>query len=74
MADDVRLLIGTRKGAFIVQGNRNGGGWQVDGPTCEGWPIHDIAVEPESGALFAGLEGQVGLVDERQASLVGTTA
>jgi len=54
VADDVRLLIGTRKGAFIVQGNRNGGGWQVDGPTCEGWPIHDIAVEPESGALFAG--------------------
>ena len=54
MADDVRLLIGTRKGAFIVRGNRNGGGWQVDGPTCEGWPIHDIAVEPESGTLFAG--------------------
>ena len=28
--------------------------WSVRGPLCEGWPIHDLIVEPGSGAILAG--------------------
>jgi photosystem II stability/assembly factor-like uncharacterized protein len=54
MADRVALLIGTPKGAFILDGEPGRERWDVRGPLCEGWPVHDISVEPASGALLAG--------------------
>ncbi|TMG23697.1 MAG: exo-alpha-sialidase [Chloroflexi bacterium] len=54
MGESVLLLVGTPKGSFIVEGGPERDGWDVRGPSCEGWPIHDIAVQPETGALFAG--------------------
>ena len=54
MTDRVALLIGTPKGAFILDGDASRRDWSVRGPLCEGWPIHDISVHPESGALLAG--------------------
>jgi photosystem II stability/assembly factor-like uncharacterized protein len=53
MAQRVALLIGTPKGAFVLDGDAGRRAWQVRGPSCEGWPIHDISVEPGSGALLA---------------------
>jgi hypothetical protein len=49
-----RLLVGTPKGAFIVDSDAERQDWTVRGPFCEGWPIHDLIVEPESGAILAG--------------------
>ena len=54
MTDRVALLIGTPKGAFILDGDASRRDWSVRGPLCEGWPIHDISVHPGSGALLAG--------------------
>jgi len=54
VGESVLLLVGTPKGSFIVEGGPERDGWDVRGPSCEGWPIHDIAVQPETGALFAG--------------------
>jgi photosystem II stability/assembly factor-like uncharacterized protein len=54
MTDKIALLVGTPKGAFILDGNASRSEWQVRGPLCEGWPIHDISVDPKSGALLAG--------------------
>jgi photosystem II stability/assembly factor-like uncharacterized protein len=48
------LLVGTPKGAFIFDGDATRRAWQLRGPLCEGWPIHDISVEPGTGALLAG--------------------
>ncbi|MEO7665216.1 MAG: exo-alpha-sialidase [Candidatus Limnocylindrales bacterium] len=54
MTDRIALLIGTPKGAFMLDGNSSRTEWTVRGPLCEGWPIHDISVEGASGVLLAG--------------------
>ena len=54
MTQPVALLIGTPKGAFVLDGDDARHAWKLRGPLCEGWPIHDISVEPGSGALLAG--------------------
>jgi photosystem II stability/assembly factor-like uncharacterized protein len=54
MAQRVMLLVGTPKGAFILDGRRERREWQMRGPLCDGWPIHDVTYDPKAGALFAG--------------------
>jgi hypothetical protein len=53
MAKRVALLVGTRKGLFVLDGEADRDGWAVRGPLCEGWPIHDAIVDPKSGAILA---------------------
>jgi photosystem II stability/assembly factor-like uncharacterized protein len=48
------LLVGTPKGAFIIDGDADRHEWQVRGPFCEGWPVHDISVDRSTGALLVG--------------------
>ena len=47
------LLIGTPKGAFILESDDRRD-WSMRGPLCEGWPIHDLIIEPATGAILAG--------------------
>ena len=54
MTDRVALLIGTPKGAFILDGDAGRRAFDVRGPLCEGWPIHDLSVQPGSNAILAG--------------------
>ena len=54
MTDRIAILVGTPKGAFVVDGDAGRSRWTLRGPLCEGWPIHDISVEPGTGALLAG--------------------
>jgi hypothetical protein len=49
----VQLLVGTPKGAFILDGDDDRRDWSMRGPLCEGWPIHDLIVEPGGGAILA---------------------
>jgi photosystem II stability/assembly factor-like uncharacterized protein len=53
MAERTALLVGTRKGLFVLDGDTERREWQLRGPLCDGWPIHDTAFDPASGALFA---------------------
>ena len=53
MTTRTMLLVGTPKGAFVLESDAKRTDWSVQGPMCEGWPIHDIIVEPGSGALLA---------------------
>ena len=46
MTNRVRLLVGTKKGAFILDSDEARRDWSVSGPLCEGWPVHDLIVEP----------------------------
>ena len=46
------LLIGTRKGAFILASDKDRGRWQTRGPFCETWPIHHF-VRATDGTLYA---------------------
>lgn len=52
-ATRVLQLVGTAKGAFILESDAARGEWALRGPLCEGWPIHDLIVEPGSGAILA---------------------
>jgi photosystem II stability/assembly factor-like uncharacterized protein len=47
------LLVGTSKGAFILESGADRRDWTLRGPLADGWPIHDISVEPGSNALLA---------------------
>src|SRR6476661_5778050 len=48
------LLIGTAKGAFILDGGADRTGWSLSKPLCEGWPIHDLQWDPATGSIYAG--------------------
>jgi photosystem II stability/assembly factor-like uncharacterized protein len=54
MAGQVLLLIGTRKGAFILDSDAARRSWRVRGPFCDGWPINYMAADPATGAIHAG--------------------
>ena len=53
MTKRVLLLVGTKKGAFILESGPDRRDWSLRGPMCEGWPIHDLIVEPGTGAILA---------------------
>jgi photosystem II stability/assembly factor-like uncharacterized protein len=47
------LLVGTRKGCFLLEGDESRRDWQLRGPFCEGWPIYHAIYEPEGGMIYA---------------------
>jgi hypothetical protein len=53
MSKRVRLLVGTKKGAFILESDEARQAWSTSGPLCEAWPVHDMIVEPKTGAILA---------------------
>ncbi|NTT85239.1 WD40/YVTN/BNR-like repeat-containing protein [Tabrizicola fusiformis] len=53
MGDGVRVLVGTTKGVFILDGDAARQDWQVSGPLCEGWPINHVIGDPATGTLWA---------------------
>ncbi|HZU71477.1 MAG TPA: hypothetical protein VE990_01780 [Acidimicrobiales bacterium] len=42
----VRLLVGTRKGAFVLTADAQRGRWKVDGPHFAGWEIYHLKGSP----------------------------
>ncbi len=53
MSETTALLVGTRKGLFVLDGDTSRDDWEVRGPLCDGWPIHDAIIDPATGALLA---------------------
>jgi photosystem II stability/assembly factor-like uncharacterized protein len=47
------LLVGTRKGCFILESDGNRRDWRLRGPYCEAWPIYHAVHDADSGALYA---------------------
>jgi photosystem II stability/assembly factor-like uncharacterized protein len=47
------LLVGTRKGCFVLESDGDRRDWRVRGPYCEGWPIYHAVHDPDSGAIYA---------------------
>src|SRR2546428_12881944 len=42
----VRVLVGTRKGAFVLSSDASRKQWKVDGPNFEGWEIYHVKGSP----------------------------
>ena len=49
----VLLLVGTRKGLFLLTGDDRRRDWDVEGPLLPGWEILHAVVDPRNRALYA---------------------
>ena len=47
------LLIGTRKGCFLMESDDDRRKWKLRGPFCEGWPVYHAVYDASSGATYA---------------------
>jgi len=47
------LLVGTRKGCFVLESDQDRRDWNVRGPFCEGWPVYHAVHDDASGAIYA---------------------
>ena len=47
------LLVGTRKGCFLLESDESRREWEVRGPFCEGWPIYHAIHHAGTGAIYA---------------------
>lgn len=54
MPGKIALLVGTTKGAFLIEGKAAADDWTVGGPHCGGWPINHAAGDPATGTIWAG--------------------
>ncbi|WP_428030159.1 WD40/YVTN/BNR-like repeat-containing protein [Ancylobacter sp.] len=54
MGKQVLVLVGTRKGAFILESDAARRAWRVSGPFCETWPTNHVVADPASGTIYAG--------------------
>lgn len=53
MRERVQVLIGTRKGAFILESDTARRDWRTRGPFCQTWPIHHFVRDAREGVLYA---------------------
>ena len=54
MARRVLLLVGTKKGAFLLESDLERRDWTVSEPLCEGWPVYDVCFDARTGTILAG--------------------
>ena len=54
MANRVLILLGTKKGAFILSSDAERRHWQQSGPFCETWPLNHVIADPATGTIYAG--------------------
>jgi photosystem II stability/assembly factor-like uncharacterized protein len=47
------LLVGTRKGCFVLESDEDRRNWKLRGPYCEGWPVYHAVYDASSGSIFA---------------------
>lgn len=52
--DSITILVGTTKGAFLLEGDGMRRNWQVRGPFCDGWPVNHMTSDPDTGTIWAG--------------------
>lgn len=54
MARKVLILLGTKKGAFILEGDDRRRSFALRGPYCDNWPMNHVVADPSRGTLYAG--------------------
>ncbi len=53
MARTVMLMVGTKKGVFLVEAGEDRGAWSVRGPFCDGFEIRDVTFDASDGSIYA---------------------
>jgi photosystem II stability/assembly factor-like uncharacterized protein len=54
LASKVLILVGTTKGAFVLEGDAGRRSWSQRGPFCDAWPLNHVVADPASGTIYAG--------------------
>ena len=54
MTNKVLILVGTKKGAFVLESDAARKSWELRGPYCETWPMNHVTADPATGTIFAG--------------------
>ncbi|MDA2912968.1 exo-alpha-sialidase [Acidobacteriia bacterium AH_259_A11_L15] len=54
-AKEVQVLVGTRKGGFLLRSDERRKNWKVEGPLFPGWEVNHLVRDPRSGRLWAAL-------------------
>ncbi|HET8806064.1 MAG TPA: hypothetical protein VFM47_06325, partial [Gaiellales bacterium] len=49
----VVLLVGTRKGCFVMESDLDRRDWRIRGPYCDGWPVYHAIYDGESDTIYA---------------------
>jgi photosystem II stability/assembly factor-like uncharacterized protein len=47
------VLVGTRKGVFLLESDAERRTFEMRGPFCEGWPVYHAIHDPATGAIYA---------------------
>jgi photosystem II stability/assembly factor-like uncharacterized protein len=47
------LLVGTRKGCFVLESDGDRKDWDLRGPFCEAWPIYHAVHDSATGTIYA---------------------
>src|SRR4029079_3715117 len=62
------VLVGTRKGTFVLESDQGRKDWSLRGPYCENWPVYHAIYDDSSGTIFAAA------ASEWHGALVGRSA
>jgi photosystem II stability/assembly factor-like uncharacterized protein len=54
MSQRTGLLLATKKGVFVLEGDAERRDWKLSGPFCEAWPINHAVADPATGTIYAG--------------------
>ena len=54
MTTKVLILVGTKKGAFVLESDAARISWELRGPYCETWPMNHVIADPATGTILAG--------------------
>ncbi len=49
----ILILLGTKKGAFLLQSDRHRRAWSLRGPFCNAWPINHVKGDETTGTIYA---------------------
>lgn len=52
--DRIHLLLGTKKGAFILESDADRRDWSLRGPFCDTWPMNHVVADPTDGTIYGG--------------------
>ncbi|MEX2229831.1 MAG: exo-alpha-sialidase [Dehalococcoidia bacterium] len=61
MAKSVAVLVGTRKGLYVLRSGAARSRWKVEGPHHAGWPVHHASFDPRDGSsMYAAVNATWG--------------
>ena len=49
----VTVIVGTRKGCFLLESDSDRRDWSMRGPYCDGWPVYHAIHDPATGTIYA---------------------